>query len=494
VNAVPSARSASDWWSWAGISAPSTEGLLVAVLTLATLGLRASQLHQSLFGDEVLAVGEISGHTLRYTVDTVSNGVESSPPLFFVLAWLSAKLGDPTVWIRLPSLLLGTATIPVVYLLGREVVGRRGALLAAAIIAASPFATYYGVEARPYATMEFFVALSTLGLLRAVRTGSRRDWGLYALAAAAAAYSHYTAVFVLVTQAVWGIWACRQHPCAALTANALAIVLYLPWLPSLHGSALGDYALLEPLTAGHVLQDVLRPVVGYPYASLNAIPTLEGLVVIAAVALLGLLVLVHRSPDWWRRGDRGQRRLLIVVLALATPVGLLLYSLLATDLWSARNLIASAPAQCLVLASLLVALASRMRPVLTAVVLGLLVFGTLRAISPRYARPPYRTVAEYLDRVARPGDPVLMVSSALVFDDAIPAQFTRPHRVLDGIPTRWPRLRAGAPAYVVVDDSIVHALAPAVLRPPGFTLVARRHYVGLAPFSLLTYRALGPPA
>ena len=46
-----------------------------------------------------------------------------------------------------------TATIPLVYLLGRETVGRTAGALGAAVLAASPFSLYYGVEARPYATL-----------------------------------------------------------------------------------------------------------------------------------------------------------------------------------------------------------------------------------------------------------------------------------------------------------------------------------------------------
>ena len=223
--------------------------LLIGLLTVAAFLLRLSQMHQSLFGDETLALREIVGHTLLGTVRTVRSGVESTPPLFFVLAWISTKFGDPTVWIRLPSLILGTATIPIVYLLGRETVGRGAGLLGAAVIAASPFATYYGVEARPYATLAFFVALSTLALLLAVRTGRRRWWALYAVAAAAAAHTHYTAIFVLATQGAWSLWACRDRLREPLIANLLAALLYLPWLSQLHGSHLGVYALLEPLTA-----------------------------------------------------------------------------------------------------------------------------------------------------------------------------------------------------------------------------------------------------
>src|SRR5581483_764279 len=117
----------------------------VGIATLAAFALRLSQLHQSLFGDEVLAYREIAGHSLAGTIHVVRGGVESSPPLFFALAWLSAKLGDPTVWIRLPSLILSTLTIPVVYLLGRETVGRWAGAVGAAVLAVGPFSTYYGI-------------------------------------------------------------------------------------------------------------------------------------------------------------------------------------------------------------------------------------------------------------------------------------------------------------------------------------------------------------
>jgi uncharacterized membrane protein len=465
---------------------------LVGLLTLGAFALRASQLHQSLFGDEVLAYREIAGHTLGQTISAVSRGVESSPPLFFVLAWFSAKIGDPTVWIRLPTLLLGTATIPVIYLLGRETVGRRGALIGAAIAAASPFATYYGVEARPYATMEFFVALSTLALMRAIRTGHRRDWALYTVGATGAVYSHYTAVFVLVTQAAWAAWVCRRRLRPLLIASAAVAVLFLPWLPSLHGSALGVYALLEPLTTRHVLLDSLHPVVGYPYASLRAIPTILGLMLIAAAALFGLVCLSRGEHppvgDWLRRA--AERPVgLIVLLAIATPVGLLLYSVLVTDLWSSRSLIASAPAQALVLGAVLAAISPRLRPWALAVVFGFLVFGTIRAVSTQYARPQYRVAARYLDRVAAPADPVLMYSLPFVLDDAIPAELTRSHRIISGVPKQWPRGPAGTLAFVVLDDSVADALKPSSLAPTGYELVARHHYTGLVPFSLLTYRA-----
>ena len=468
--------------------------VVVGLLTVSVFVVRLTQMHQSLYGDEVLALREIVGHTLLGTVRAVRGGVESSPPLFFVLAWLSAKLGDPTVLIRLPSLILGTATIPVIYLLGRETIGRAVGVLAAALLAVSPFALYYGVEARPYATLAFLSALSTLGLVLALRSHCRRWWLLYAVATAAAAYTHYTSIFVLVIQAAWSLWVCRDRLREPLLANLLAILLFLPWLPQVHGSYLGLYQALESLTAGHVLRDLAQPIIGYPYAPLSTIPTIPGLVLIGAFSVTGLVALLARH--WSRLGAdvrdslrRADGWWLITLLAFATPVGLLLYSILDTDIWGVRNLYASAPTGVILLAALLVAVPRRARAVVIVVTIAVLVFGAIQSISSRWARPQFRTVAEIIDRTARAGDPVVMYPSFLNLTQAVPAQFSRPHRVIWGEPTRWPSVAAGGTVYVVYDNAIGRARHIPVPAPPHLTLVSRQRYNGLITFTLLEYRA-----
>jgi uncharacterized membrane protein len=467
--------------------------LMVAAMTVAAFILHLTQVHQSLFADEVIAYREVVGHSLTTAIHAVGTGGDLCPPLFFVLAWFSAKIGDPTVWIRLPSLILGAATIPVIYLLGRDTVGRAAGAIGAAAFAASPFALFFGVQARPYATAAFFTVLSTYALVRAVRGDDRRWWALYAFAAAAAAYSHYTTVFVLVAQGAWGLWACRTRWRRVLLANVAAVILYLPWLATyMHGgAALREFAVIESFTVRHVLQDMVRLVVGYQYAPLHAIPTVPGFVAIAVCALLGGVLLARHYV-----GDRARALsdiargglLLIVALALATPIGLLLYSLLVQDIWHAENLYASAPAAMVMLGALLVAIPRSPRAIAVALVLGVLLFGTIRGLSPSWVRPPYRAVARYLDRVAGPRDPVLLFTYRSVLDDAIPVQLKRPHTIIARVPKPWPRRPAGTLAFVVVDNSKIHRLRRA-LAPSGYELIGRRPYTGAVSFTLFTYRA-----
>ena len=466
--------------------------IATAVLTVFTLVLRFSQIHQSLYGDETFTYSDIFGKSLGAVLTNVHTGGENSPPLFFLLAWATAKLGDPTVWIRLPSIVLGAATVPLIYLIARETVGRGAGVIAGAAVALSPFSFYYGVEARPYASMAFFVAVSTYALLRAVRHGGAWWWVLYVVAAAAAAYSHYTCIFVLIVQGVWSLWACRDRIWPPLISAIVAGLLYLPWLPHLRGKELGVISRLEPLTAHNVLIDLMRPIAGYPYAPLSAIPTYLGLGLVIACAVIGLgaCVLRARRTGVLRRIDSWPPHFwLLVALALATPVGMLIYSEAATDLWLARGLYASMPAAALMLGALLEAIPRPGSAVAVVVVLATLAVGAFRAGSTSWRRPPLRSVAAYLDRVAPPRDPVAIKSFGGL---SIVEELDRPHRAAT-LATVWRATPSGGDAYVVIDDLVARHLriSPVPRAPAGFSLVAHRHFLSaILPLDVSVYRRL----
>lgn len=470
--------------------------LAVAALTLFVFALRFSQIHQSLFGDEAWTYQDIHGRTFGQVVTTVHTGAENSPPLFFMLAYAAGKLGALTVWIRLPSIVLGALTVPLVYLIGRDTVGRIPGLLAGGLLAVSPFSLYYGVEARPYATMAFFVALSTWALLRAVDRGGWW-WVLYVVGAVAAAYTHYTSIFVLVAQGVWSLWTCRNRIRAPLISAAVAVAAYVPWLPELRGKQLAVIGALEPLTAHNVIVDLMRPIAGYPYAPLSAIPTHLGLGLVIACALAGGIVLLSRglrSPQGGHAADARawpRRFWLLAVLAVATPIGMLVYSLTVTDLWLARGLYASAPAAALVLAALLWAIPRPWRLVAGIVVAATLILGTVRALSPTWQRPPTRQVAAFLDRSARPGEPVAFL--AFLSAPAITAQIHGRHRFVS--PGQLATATApGADADLVTDAATTRALKlPAGgPTPRGFALIDHRHFAsGIMGLDVAILRRVG---
>ena len=91
--------------------------------------------------------------------------------------WL--HLGQSEAWVRLPAAVFGIASIPVIYLVARKLVGVGAALASAAILAFSPTHVYYSQEARSYTMTILLVMVSSWFFVRAVEENRERDWALW---------------------------------------------------------------------------------------------------------------------------------------------------------------------------------------------------------------------------------------------------------------------------------------------------------------------------
>ena len=110
------------WWPLAALV------LLAAALRLATLDLQSFWYDEAFTPVRVLHTSV--GATLRSVVHT-----ENSPPLWYLIAWLDARLlGDGELALRLPSALAGIATVGVAWAIGQELAGRRCAVVTAALV------------------------------------------------------------------------------------------------------------------------------------------------------------------------------------------------------------------------------------------------------------------------------------------------------------------------------------------------------------------------
>jgi len=173
------------------------------------------------------------------------------PPLFFcgMHLWQRAiaPLDLPLLWsLRALPAAFGVAAIAAVYALNRVAFSRKAGLMAAALMAVSPFAVYLSQEARHYTLPLFLVTLALLGLVQIQRDLQRprpRPWlwlgwvGINSLGF----YVHYFFLLAVMAQGLtlWG-WMIRQRSrlqrrqwlIAGLAIAALGLS-YLPWLPTL---------------------------------------------------------------------------------------------------------------------------------------------------------------------------------------------------------------------------------------------------------------------
>ncbi len=80
-------------------------------------------------------------------------GYGDHPPMVAYLVYLATRLGDAPLFIRLPALLLGTATSYILFLLTRDVFGERPGLIAAGLSQVVPLLSLGGVLMLPDAPM-----------------------------------------------------------------------------------------------------------------------------------------------------------------------------------------------------------------------------------------------------------------------------------------------------------------------------------------------------
>ncbi|MBX3010648.1 MAG: glycosyltransferase family 39 protein [Caldilineaceae bacterium] len=225
--------------------------LALGCITLLGLAIRSYALaRQSIWLDEAFSIWLAQQHLVDLWAWLIK--IDQHPPLYYTLLhyWLQF-FGDGPNAVRALSVLCSSAAIPFFYGASRYWVGQRTALLAALLLALSPFHVRYAQEARMYAllTLSTAVALYALAfLLYAPRARQQRwPWWALALAQSSIMLTHNTAtVFfpVALNSAVGCLWLWQRwrkgltslpnlawEPFARswLATQGLALILWLPW-------------------------------------------------------------------------------------------------------------------------------------------------------------------------------------------------------------------------------------------------------------------------
>ena len=135
--------------------------LLITLITLAGLSLRFHALGaMDIWTDEALTLYFSSMSAIDVLNLPTAIG-EFNPPLFYLLEHYILQFGNSEFILRFIPALAGTITIPVVYLVGRELFDDEVGLVAALIFAFSGIHLMYSQEARAY-TLAVLVTLVAL--------------------------------------------------------------------------------------------------------------------------------------------------------------------------------------------------------------------------------------------------------------------------------------------------------------------------------------------
>jgi 4-amino-4-deoxy-L-arabinose transferase-like glycosyltransferase len=148
-----------------------------------------------------------------------------------LLTWIT---GDANTAFVLTSLIAGSLAVAVLYLLGREMLGTRSALLAATLFALSPLVWYYSIVALTYAVESLFLLIVAWLCWRALAGGGERQALLASFVLGIAGGVRQSTLVLLIPLWLFATWTSGRRAFwlswAVLGATCLAWFVPLVWL------------------------------------------------------------------------------------------------------------------------------------------------------------------------------------------------------------------------------------------------------------------------
>ena len=165
---------------------------------------------------------------------------DGAPPLYYVLLhfWMKG-FGSSNLGARSLSGVLSIATLPFVWLAGRRLGGRMVGITSVVLVSTSPFAIYYGTEARMYSLVALLVAAGYLALDGALRRPTA--WNLIGTAVCTGLllYTHYWGMYLVAVTGAWLVFQWWRGPerrrrgaRMAFVAVVVGCLTFVPWVPT----------------------------------------------------------------------------------------------------------------------------------------------------------------------------------------------------------------------------------------------------------------------
>jgi mannosyltransferase len=165
---------------------------LGAALRLFRLGVRSFWLDE--------AISAMLARVDRHTFVSAIIHRQANMALYYLLLRGWIRLGSGEFALRSLSVLAGVATIPAIYLLGKQLFGAKAGRIAALLLCVHTFHIRYSQEARAYSLLMLLAVLSSLFFLRSLEEPSRRNWAAYIAVSTLMVYAQVFGGWVLLAQ------------------------------------------------------------------------------------------------------------------------------------------------------------------------------------------------------------------------------------------------------------------------------------------------------
>jgi uncharacterized membrane protein len=334
---------------------------------------------------------------------------DNTPPLYEAMLFLwSLLFGESDTALRSLSATLGVAAVGVVYFGLRKACSHGVAILAAALLAASPGAITYSQEARAYSLAMFFCTLAVVRLTSRVLSTTTLErnekplvsWSDIAILIALT-YSHYTGlIFAGALAGIHLLMISKKSNFAHDSLRFLLVPLSVtPWI------LLSSRTLESSLSSAYAFQvigfaEVFNTVI--PVASLFLFP------VTGFIPLWLMIFLFVSAQDWTSRHRKktpgppqASAEVVLSLLLFLSLVVFFLYTIVAgntTGLWHERYFVVGIPVAIVSLVLILTKVTSKSHigRILSILIVALSFAASFQAIANIPPKEDYRGASEWI--------------------------------------------------------------------------------------------------
>ena len=388
--------------------------------------LRLISLNQSLWLDEAITALAVKNNNLLDLVSKFSLG-DLHPPLHYVLLWFWGHLfGYSEISLRLPSVILGVATVWLVYQIGTLQFNKKVGLLAGLLLAVAPLHVYYSQEARMYSLAVLTVTLSFYFLIRMTQG---KSWSLLGLLVANTLilFTDYVAYLAIPAQIIYvfmcpymgqkeaksnkGLEGLKQRYFSALLLSLSTLIFWEPVFLM---------QLSSGISTANTLTGWASVVGGAGYKELALIPvkTFMGRISFEDKSLYALItgfLSIGYSYVFWHAIRKFNQVIVLLILWIFVPIVLAFGISLFIPVLSYFRLIFILPAFYLLLALGLSNLPHKLfKPILFAVICVNLIFLSMYYINPKFQREDWRGSSAKIDFLAD-GNSLIVFDNNTIF-------------------------------------------------------------------------------
>ncbi|MEW6606649.1 MAG: glycosyltransferase family 39 protein [bacterium] len=378
---------------------------------------------QSLWIDEVITI-----NTAQMTPMAIISAHKSAtiihPSLFYILVHYWSYLGKSEFVLRLLSVLLGTYTIYLFFLLGKLLFNKNVGALSALILSISPFHIWYSQEIRPYALMILLSIIVVLFFLKIIKQNYWVFYLGYILTTVVGFYIHFYIILEIIFINLFLILTWKQHKYLLLKwipCQIIIVLLYLPWV----------FVLLHAVEVRPCLRDIGLMVFPYTFFAFSAgfslgpsiaelhvynsiyqfLPYLWILVLFTIIFVIIFIIgLISLGED--------KERLIFLLLYIGIPIlGAFLISQYSNNVtYNVRYVCMSLPAYYLILAKGIYSI--KRKGYMISLILLVILCNSFSLnnyyFNEKYAKEDSRSVTKYIETNAISNDVILITSPSLM--------------------------------------------------------------------------------